>query len=78
MNFKIFEIDGVEICIHRDLTDDGQAVRVTAFLNDSENEEYVQESIVNYPDADMAISAIEDFSEASARRWLEGQRALLA
>jgi hypothetical protein len=43
MDFKVINIDGDQVCIRRDRTDEGESVVVSAFLQDDEGCELLQE-----------------------------------
>jgi hypothetical protein len=73
MDFKVINIDGDQVCIRRDRTDEGESVVVSAFLQDDEGDELLQEYEYAFNSAADAQRFVRDFSGKSARQFLEEQ-----
>jgi hypothetical protein len=73
MDFKIIELDDT-VCLHRDRDEDGnETVRITAFLEDNGGSDFQAEETIILPSESMVWSFIRDFSDESARDWLDDQ-----
>ncbi|MCF0062007.1 hypothetical protein MUK70_22455 [Dyadobacter chenwenxiniae] len=74
MNFKILTLpkSKTQICLHRDRSEENQEiVRITTFLIDTNGQELMLETVGQFADAGSARRFVFDYSEESAKRFLE-------
>ncbi|MCF2489706.1 hypothetical protein [Dyadobacter sp. CY347] len=74
MNFKIITLtkSQTKICLHRDRSEENQEiVRITAFIVESEGRELMLETLAQFADAGSARRFVADYSEESAKGFLE-------
>ncbi|MCF0038500.1 hypothetical protein [Dyadobacter fanqingshengii] len=74
MNFKILTLpkSQIQICLHCDRSDENQEiVRITAFVIDISGQELMLATFAQFADAGSARRFVFDYSEESAKRFLE-------
>ncbi|TLV00146.1 hypothetical protein [Dyadobacter luticola] len=73
MNFKIIPLQNpqTQICLHRDCSESGEEiVRITTYVTNSTGTELMLERTAKFSDAQTAQCFVEDYSEASASKFV--------
>jgi len=73
MDFKIFNLENyeAEVCIHRGRSEEGgEIVNLTSFIFNEDEDEFILETVMSFPSAEMAQNFVRDYSVDSATDWL--------